>query len=82
MATGGDRLTFGSGGAFMQDTRREVEQYLARGHTRLKGSLLLFREGSRGDRAHCRLMGGARLRCGPVLRGRFFASRDSCWAHC
>ena len=26
----------------MQDTRREVEQYLARGRTRLKGSLLLF----------------------------------------
>ena len=42
MAIGGDRLTFANGGAFMQDTRREVEQYLARGRTRLKGSLLLF----------------------------------------
>ena len=42
MAIAGDRLTFGNGGAFMQDTRREVEQYLARGRTRLKGSLLLF----------------------------------------
>ena len=42
MARGGDRLTFGNGGAFMHDTRREVEQYLARGRTRLKGSLLLY----------------------------------------
>ena len=42
MASGADKLTFGNGGAFMQETRCEVEQYLARGRTRLKGSLLLF----------------------------------------
>lgn len=42
MAAGAEKLTFGNGGAFMQETRREVEQYLARGHTRLRGSLLLF----------------------------------------
>ena len=36
------KLTFGNGGVFVQETRREVEQYLSRGRTRLKGSLLLF----------------------------------------
>ena len=36
------RLTFATGGSFMQDTRLEVEQYLARGRTRLKGLLLLY----------------------------------------
>jgi len=42
MAVDVQKLTFGNGGAFMQETRREVEQYLARGRTRLRGSLLLF----------------------------------------
>jgi len=42
MAVGAEKLTFGNGGAFMQETRREVEQYLARGRTRLKGTLLLY----------------------------------------
>ena len=42
MAVRAEKLTFGNGGAFMQETRREVEQYLARGRTRLKGTLLLY----------------------------------------
>ena len=42
MASAKEKLTFANGGAFMQETRREVEQYLARGHTRRRGSLLLF----------------------------------------
>ena len=36
------RLTFTASGSFMQDTRREVEQYLARGRTRLHGLVLLY----------------------------------------
>ena len=42
MSVGAEKLTFGKGGAFMQETRFEVEQYLAHGRTRLTGSLLLF----------------------------------------
>ena len=36
------KLAFDNGGAFIQDTRREVEQYLSRGRTRLKGAVLLY----------------------------------------
>jgi linoleoyl-CoA desaturase len=36
------KLAFDNGGLFIQDTRREVEQYLARGHTRLRGALQLY----------------------------------------
>ena len=42
MATDAEKITFGNSGAFIQETRREVEQYLARGRTRLRGSLLLY----------------------------------------
>ena len=36
------KLAFDNGGAFIQDTRREVEQYLARGGARFKGALMLY----------------------------------------
>ena len=36
------KLAFDNGGAFIQETRREVEQYLARGSTRIKGALMLY----------------------------------------
>ena len=36
------KLAFDSGGAFIQDTRREVEQYLSRGRTRIKGAIMLY----------------------------------------
>jgi len=36
------KLAFDNGGAFIQETRREVEQYLSRGRTRVKGALLLY----------------------------------------
>ena len=43
MTAAGTKLAFDNGGAFIQDTRREVEQYLARGRTRVKGAVLLSR---------------------------------------
>src|SRR6478736_5426199 len=36
------KVAFDNGGAFIQDTRREVEAYLARGSTRIKGALMLY----------------------------------------
>ena len=36
------KVAFDNGGAFIRETRREVEQYLARGNTRLNGLLLLY----------------------------------------
>jgi linoleoyl-CoA desaturase len=36
------KLAFDNGGAFIQETRREVEQYLARGSTRVKGAVMLY----------------------------------------
>ena len=36
------KLAFDNGGAFIQDTRREVEQYLSRGRTRLRGAIQLY----------------------------------------
>ncbi len=36
------KLAFDNGGAFIQDTRREVEQYLSSGHTRLSGAIRLY----------------------------------------
>ncbi len=36
------KLGFDNGGAFIQDTRREVEQYLSVGHTRLRGAVALY----------------------------------------
>ena len=38
MPASAPKLAFDNGGAFIQDTRREVEQYLARGSTRVKGA--------------------------------------------
>ena len=42
MKAAATKLAFDNGGAFIQDTRREVEQYLSRGSTRLKGAILLY----------------------------------------
>ncbi len=42
MATAATKLSFDNGGAFIDETRREVEQYLARGSTRLKGAVSLY----------------------------------------
>ena len=36
------KLAFDNGGAFIQETRREVEQYLSRGSTRVKGAVMLY----------------------------------------
>lgn len=36
------KVAFDNGGAFIRDTRREVEAYLARGRTRVRGALLLY----------------------------------------
>ena len=36
------RVTFDNGGAFIEETRRDVEQYLALGRTRIKGALSLY----------------------------------------
>ncbi len=36
------KLAFDNGGAFILDTRREVEQYLSRGRTRVKGAVMLY----------------------------------------
>ena len=42
MKASAPKVAFDNGGAFIQDTRREVEQYLARGSTRLKGAAMLY----------------------------------------
>ncbi len=42
MKAAATKLAFDNGGAFIQDTRREVEQYLSRGSTRIKGAVLLY----------------------------------------
>ena len=42
MKAAAPKLAFDNGGAFIQDTRREVEQYLARGSTRIKGAVMLY----------------------------------------
>lgn len=42
MTAAARRLTFDNGGAFIRDTRREVEQYLARGRTRARGAAHLY----------------------------------------
>jgi linoleoyl-CoA desaturase len=42
MKAAAPKVAFDNGGAFIQDTRREVEQYLARGSTRLKGAIHLY----------------------------------------
>ena len=42
VTTAVQKVAFDNGGAFIRETRREVEQYLARGSTRLNGSLLLY----------------------------------------
>ena len=42
MEAAATKLAFDNGGAFIQDTRREVEQYLARGSTRIKGAVMLY----------------------------------------
>ena len=42
MKAAATKLAFDNGGAFIQDTRREVEQYLSRGSTRVKGAVLLY----------------------------------------
>ena len=54
------KLAFDNGGAFIQDTRREVEQYLSRGRTRVKGAAAL-REGAHRARADRVLVDGADL---------------------
>ena len=42
MAVAASKIAFDNGGAFILDTRREVEQYLSRGSTRIKGAVLLY----------------------------------------
>ena len=49
MKAAATKLAFDNGGAFIRDTRREVEQYLSRGRTRVKGAVHAVREGA--DRA-------------------------------
>jgi linoleoyl-CoA desaturase len=36
------KVAFDNGGAFIRETRREVEAYLSRGHTRLTGAIRLY----------------------------------------
>ena len=36
------KIAFENGGEFIHDTRREVEEYLSRGRTRLKGAIRLY----------------------------------------
>ena len=42
MKAAAPKLAFDNGGEFIQDTRREVEQYLSRGSTRVKGAVMLY----------------------------------------
>ena len=37
-----EKVVFDNGGAFIEETRRDVHEYLASGRTRLRGSLLLY----------------------------------------
>ncbi len=42
MTSAAAKVAFDNGGAFIRDTRREVEAYLSRGHTRLAGAIRLY----------------------------------------
>lgn len=42
MAAVASKLAFDNGGAFIQETRREVEQYLSKARTRRRGAALLY----------------------------------------
>ena len=42
MEANATKLAFDNGGAFIQETRREVEQYLSKGSTRVKGAVQLY----------------------------------------
>jgi linoleoyl-CoA desaturase len=42
MSGAAPKLAFDNGGAFIRETRAEVEAYLARGSTRLRGAILLY----------------------------------------
>jgi len=42
MTVGARKVSFENGGVFIRETRREVDAYLARGHTRLKGAVRLY----------------------------------------
>ena len=42
MKAAAQKVAFDNGGAFIRETRRDVEQYLAHSRTRLKGLLLLY----------------------------------------
>jgi len=42
MSTGEAKVAFDNGGIFIQETRREVEEYLSRGRTRLTGAIMLY----------------------------------------
>jgi linoleoyl-CoA desaturase len=42
MAGAAEKITFDNGGAFIRETRREVEQYLSAGRTRVKGAVRLY----------------------------------------
>jgi hypothetical protein len=55
------KIAFDNDGAFIRETRREVEQYLARGSTRLNGLLLLYAK--------------APVAIGPALRSHFLHLR-------
>ena len=47
MKAAATKLAFDNGGAFIQDTRREVEQYLSRGQHPGQGRDAALREGAR-----------------------------------
>ena len=61
MKAAAPKLAFDNGGAFIQDTRREVEQYLARGSTRIKGAADALRQGPDRPRPDRDLLVGADL---------------------
>ncbi len=42
MPASAPKLAFDNGGEFIKETRQEVEQYLARGSTRIKGAVMLY----------------------------------------
>ena len=42
MNAAASKLAFDNGGAFILETRREVEHYLSRSSTRIKGAVLLY----------------------------------------
>ena len=73
MKAAAPKLAFDNGGAFIQETRREVEQYLARGSTRIKGAADALRQGADRPCADRCLVVGADLR----PSGRSSASRSA-----